>query len=102
MLRFPVDYEIFAFEVSGKVLVCVYPFCPGFQDQVFHAFFEGRFIIFTNLAGVFNVSTSQHYNVPGGDMFDAVDAIERALSRHFAHHYTPAGRNNFCGQIRFS
>ena len=70
VLRFPVAYEIFAFEVSGKVLVCVYPFCPGFQDQVFHSFFEGRFIIFTNLVGVFNVSTSQHYNVPGGDIFD--------------------------------
>ena len=38
VLRFPVDYEIFAFEVSGKVLVCVYPFCPCFQDQVFHSF----------------------------------------------------------------
>jgi hypothetical protein len=70
VLRFPTDYEIFAFEVSGKVLVCVYPFCPGFQDQVFHSFFEGRFIIFTNPVGVFNVSTSQHYNVPGGDIFD--------------------------------
>ena len=48
----------------------VYPFCPGLQDQVFHSFFEGHFIIFTNLVGVFNVSTSQHYNVPGSDIFD--------------------------------